>query len=373
MRRIYALDMMRGYALVCIMLNHMPIGVLRSAAISNYAVFDAAELFVLLSGFLVGLVWRKFEADAGMAAAQRRFARRAFEVWRALLIGAVVMALLSWGLLELGLKHTAIWTDYARQITTDPLDYLWRVAILWTQPNLIDVLGLYVVLIASAPVLMPALTRQPAAFAIISVGMWLFAVQLNALLPTERANGGLLFNPFGWQMLFYSGAAMGYFRAPLMAVLRPWTGVLNLLAAFVLTAGVLFAMIGWLGPAGKPLMSAVLAVTGPIDKWSMDGLRFASVMAATWAVAVPMAQPLERLAATRGGRALALIGRGGLMTFVSCVLLSILGDAAQMQWRKDQPVKLAVDLGVVLTLWLVALAWDRWQAHRRHQSQPTAA
>lgn len=368
MNRIYALDMMRGYALVCIMLNHMPVGVLRAGTISNYAVFDAAELFVLLSGFLVGLVWRKVEAEHGMFAAQKRFARRAFEVWRALLIGAVIMALLSWGLLFFGLKHTAIWTDYARQITTDPLDYLWRVAILWTQPNLIDVLGLYVVLIASAPLLMPALTRQPAAFAIISVGLWMFAIHLNALLPTERANGGLLFNPFGWQVLFYSGAGMGYFRRPLMAALRPWAGVLNILAAMVLMAGVLFAMIGWLGPMGKPLMTAVLGVTGPIDKWSLDFLRYASVMAASWAVALPMSDRLETLAMTRGGRALALIGRGGLMTFILCVLLSILGDAAQMQMRSNQPFKLVVDVIVVLCLWGAAWAYQRWQDRHKNRT-----
>uniref|UniRef100_UPI00289A02FA OpgC domain-containing protein n=1 Tax=Paracoccus sp. TaxID=267 RepID=UPI00289A02FA len=57
MKRIAALDMLRGYALVCIMLDHMPISALRQVTLTNFVVFDAAELFVLLSGFLVGLVW----------------------------------------------------------------------------------------------------------------------------------------------------------------------------------------------------------------------------------------------------------------------------------------------------------------------------
>ena len=71
MNRNAALDMLRGYALVCIMLNHMPAGVLRAATLNNFAVFDAAELFVLLSGFLVGLVWLKIDAAQGTAAARR--------------------------------------------------------------------------------------------------------------------------------------------------------------------------------------------------------------------------------------------------------------------------------------------------------------
>ena len=83
MNRIAALDMLRGYALVCIMLDHMPMGVLRNVTLANFTVFDAAELFVLLSGFLVGMVWVKVEERQGRQAAQLRFLKRAFQVWLA--------------------------------------------------------------------------------------------------------------------------------------------------------------------------------------------------------------------------------------------------------------------------------------------------
>ena len=45
MKRLIALDMLRGYALVCIMLDHMPISALRRFTLANFAIFDAAELF----------------------------------------------------------------------------------------------------------------------------------------------------------------------------------------------------------------------------------------------------------------------------------------------------------------------------------------
>ena len=79
MNRLIALDMLRGYALVCIMLDHMPKSALRSFTLANFSIFDAAELFVLLSGFLVGMVWQSVERRQGARAAQWRFARRAFE------------------------------------------------------------------------------------------------------------------------------------------------------------------------------------------------------------------------------------------------------------------------------------------------------
>ena len=103
--------MLRGYALVAIMVDHMPDGVLRGFTLARFAVFDAAELFVLLSGFLVGLVWISVEAKQGRRAAQLRFLKRAIQVWFALVLGGVLVALLSRGLFEIGFDHTAIWSQ----------------------------------------------------------------------------------------------------------------------------------------------------------------------------------------------------------------------------------------------------------------------
>ncbi len=89
MKRLITLDMLRGYALVSIMVNHMPLSVMRSVTLPNFSIFDASELFVLLSGFLVGMVWRSVEAKEGRRTAQHRFARRSFEVWRAMILGAL--------------------------------------------------------------------------------------------------------------------------------------------------------------------------------------------------------------------------------------------------------------------------------------------
>ena len=101
MRRNATLDALRGYALVCIMLNHIPAGWARQFTLTNFAIYDAAELFVLLSGFLVGLVWIKVEAQSGRRAAQWRFLRRAGQVWLALVAGGVALALTSRGLFAL--------------------------------------------------------------------------------------------------------------------------------------------------------------------------------------------------------------------------------------------------------------------------------
>ena len=179
MKRIAALDMLRGYALVCIMLDHMPMGVMRNVTLANFTVFDAAELFVLLSGFLVGMVWVKVEARQGLRAAQWRFLKRAYQVWLALIIGAVLLALLSHVLYALKINHTAVWFQYSRWIVDNPAGYIATVALMWMQPNLLDVLALYVVLIVTVPLPVPFLLRMPVLAMAVSSTVWLLAGPLN--------------------------------------------------------------------------------------------------------------------------------------------------------------------------------------------------
>ncbi|MDO5370485.1 OpgC domain-containing protein [Paracoccus sp. (in: a-proteobacteria)] len=363
MSRIVSLDMLRGYALVCIMLNHMPVGVLRQLTLSNFAVYDAAELFVLLSGFLVGLVWMKVERAQGRLAAQWRFARRAGQVWLALVLGGILLALLSRGLLELGFRHTAIWNEYARWIIEVPVGYVATLALMWLQPNLLDVLALYVIVLALAPVLVPLMLRWPVAFFAGSVAVWLMAVPLNAALPNHRVEGGLLFNPFGWQLLFHTGVAMGAFRHRFMPVLRRHARWLTPISVAITLYSLAMVTLWRFGPEGKRLADILWHAVGSVDKWSLDWVRYVSIMAASWLVAVPLSGLFAWAAGTAPGRALGTIGKGGLVAFVACVLLSVLGDAMALSLPKGA-ARLGVDLWTIAALWLTAHLWLREKARR---------
>ena len=367
MRRIVALDMLRGYALVCIMLDHMPIGLLRNITLTNFTVFDAAELFVLLSGFLVGMVWVKVEARQGRRVAQLRFLRRAAQVWLALIAGAVLLALFSALLFRLHMNHTAVWFQYARWIFEHPIGYVATVALMWMQPNLLDVLALYVLLIATVPVTVPFLLRMPWIALAVSAAIWWFADPLNALIPNQRPGPGLLFNPFGWQLLFFAGVAMGAFRDRIMPVLRRHGRLLTAVSTGILLFSLAIVLSWKFGPATKGLSVFLSQITGGIDKWSLDFVRLIAILAASWLVAVPLARPFAWMAGTKPGEALADIGRGGLFSFIICVLLSIWGDALDMTVPQGGAVwfwmRLAIDLWLIVTFWAIAALWmrrDRW-------------
>jgi len=371
MKRIVTLDMLRGYALVCIMLDHMPLSIMRNLTLANFTVFDAAELFVLLSGFLVGMVWIKVEARQGRRAAQWRFLKRAYEVWLALIIGAVLLALLSRLLFELKLNHTAVWFQYARWIIENPAGYIATVALMWMQPNLLDVLALYVLLILTAPVTVPFLLRMPFTAMAVSVGIWWLSGPLNTLIPNQREQQGLLFNPFGWQLLFFIGVALGAFRSQIMPVLRQRSGVLTGVSVSILLFGLAIIVCWRSGEPAKPAADMLKLVYGSIDKWSLDGLRLISILAASWLVTVPLAPAFEWMANTELGRALSEIGRGGLWSFVTCVLLSIWGDALDMTVPEGGMgflLRLGIDAWVIIALWVSSALWlrrDQWMGRFR--------
>lgn len=358
MKRIAYLDMLRGFALVCIMVDHMPRSVLSHVTLKNFAIYDATELFVLISGFLVGMVWLKVDAREGRSAAQRRFARRAVQVWLALVVGSVMLALLSRALFASGLHHTAIWSQYAEWVVDRPVGYLLSVAAMWMQPNLLDVLAVYVVLIASVPILVPALLRWPLAFAAGSLALWWVAVPLNAALPNHRGAGGFLFNPFGWQALFYAGVAIGLFGDRIRGFAGRWSGWITALAVAVTLYSLGMAALWRFGDGAKELADLMWHAVGKVDKWRLDEARLLAILAAAWLVAVPLAGPVASISNTAIGRGLATIGRGGLFSFVLCVLLSVFGDAVMVaaagvgSWYR-----LAVDLAMIAALWLGTRAW----------------
>ncbi|MDM7458731.1 MAG: OpgC domain-containing protein [Paracoccus sp. (in: a-proteobacteria)] len=370
MNRLVTLDMLRGYALVSIMVNHMPISVMRSVTLPNFSIFDASELFVLLSGFLVGMVWLSVERRDGRSAAQRRLLRRAFEVWRALILIGVLMALLSAGLLALGLKHTAIWNQYAVWVIENPLGYVGALASMWMQPNIVDVLAVYVVLIAVSPLVVPMMLRRPVIVGIGLVAIWWNGPELNSLLPNHRAQGGFLFNPFGWQLLFFSGVAMGLFRQQILDRLLPWRHLMTVGALGLFAFGCAIVIAARIGEPAQELRDALRLIHGGINKWSLDGTRYLAILGAAWLVAVPLAGTAQRIAASRPGQWLQQIGRGGLWSFGACVMLSVLGDALQQNPDgQSLAARLAVDLWCCLALWWLSLLWlrhgDPWQRARK--------
>ena len=149
--RLPLVDVLRGYALICIMLDHNHMSALSSATLARFSFFDAAELFVLLAGFLVGLLWEKLEASQGPAAACRRFLKRTGELYQSYFVTALLVSALAALLMVFGLKQGVVWPGFGERLVETPHEFIAKTASFWSPPNLADILTIYVVLLATTP------------------------------------------------------------------------------------------------------------------------------------------------------------------------------------------------------------------------------
>ena len=119
---------------------------------------SAAELFLVASGLVLGLVNRKVLEREGMVSVTERLWRRAFVLWRALVV-TVLLIMLVRGLGLLDMTMLTTFTDrFSGQSWSmvPPPEVPWQddLALILTMrvsPHQIQILGLYVVLLALAP------------------------------------------------------------------------------------------------------------------------------------------------------------------------------------------------------------------------------
>ena len=200
-QRDLRLDLLRGFFVIAMLIDHLGgASWLYAVTGGNRFYVSAAEGFVLLSGLVMGLVYRRLIERDGLGAATRRAVLRAATLYStavALTLAFRVASSLagaSWA--EPGGDLLA----FARDAITLRQSYY-----------LADVLMLYAVLVLAAPLALALLAHGRTGLLLgASVGVWA-AYQAGLLAPLDGVFAGLIvFPPFAWQLLFAAGLAAGY-------------------------------------------------------------------------------------------------------------------------------------------------------------------
>ena len=211
-QRDLRIDFFRGLALLFIFVDHVPDNVLAKFTLRNFGFADAAEVFVLLAGFSAVLAYgRVFEGQgfkAASPACSSASATSIFGIWR-------------WSSSAASASRspppTSATSRTSRNIgvhvfSQDPARSTVLAALLVNQPNMLNILPLYIVLLMFwLPFVLWLLPRNPVAGA-RAVGRPLGGVELARRQPAEHAaSGGWVFNPFAWQLLITIGALAAHF------------------------------------------------------------------------------------------------------------------------------------------------------------------
>jgi hypothetical protein len=213
-KRDVRIDWLRGLAMTCVIVNHSKLSSLLSwFSYERLWVVTAAEVFVVLSGVVIGMVYGRRLARDGWRAVVRGLGRRALFLY-SMFIGVTVSVL---ALAALGVDVTSLaptsgeaasWFLAPNTMTMSA----WRdVLLMGAGPWAFEIIGLYVWLVAAAiPCLL--ILRHAGWRPLLAVSWALYLwYRLDPHTPTA-AGFESAFPLLAWQLLFVHGIAIGYHR-----------------------------------------------------------------------------------------------------------------------------------------------------------------
>jgi hypothetical protein len=239
--RDYRLDVLRGIANWAIFLDHIPNNVVRWVTTRNYGFFDAADLFIFISGWTVAFVYGRMMMSRGYIIAATRIGKRAWQIYVAHLV-LFVMYIAEVGYLAKTYKDPELLNEFnVAGFMRDPAETLYQGLILAFKPVNMDVLPLYIVLMFFFPAVLWALLRKPDWTLFGSFVLYIAARHFGWNLPAYPS-GSWYFNPFTWQFLFVIGAwfALGGTHRTMPVAKSRWLAIFG-------TAYLLFALFVTLG------------------------------------------------------------------------------------------------------------------------------
>jgi len=233
--RDYRIDWLRGLAMTCVIINHSQLSSLLSwFSYERLWVVTAAEVFVLLSGIVLGMVYGRRAARHGWAAVVRGLTRRAallYFTFVAVTVSALALAAMGVDVRALAPSggHGRPWFFAPRTMDTTA----WRdVLLMRTGPWAFEIIGLYVWLVAAAVPCLLILRRG--AWRLLLAASWTLYLW-NRLDPHSITTASFesAFPLLAWQVLFVHGIAIGYHRDRICAYverLPTWLPIASALA-----------------------------------------------------------------------------------------------------------------------------------------------
>lgn len=358
MRAPNAIDFWRGVALVMIFINHVPGMVYSHLTLRNYAISDAAELFVFLAGCSLAFVATGRPGVKPLSQVIARLLLRAFEIWRAqIVIISVAVAMLGAAAIVFNDPVLLEWHG-AGPVFSDPARASVGLLLLTYQIGYFNILPLYVVLLLLALVFVVMARRSLAAAIVASFALYAATLAWELRLPSWPAQRAWFFNPLSWQVLVMLG-----FAAITLQRTHPerWRAVIGGLWPLSMIVVALGAGIVWMDYRPDPM-----AVPHPrffflFDKQFLSPVRIVNMVAIAIAF-YPLFPILARYVAPVVHYCTSL-GRNSLAVFCMASLLALAGQIARYVGEPD----ILFDTGIVVS-GLVVLRVTAWIAEWQRSS-----
>jgi hypothetical protein len=353
------LDLFRGIALFLIFVDHIPGNVLSYFTIQSIGFSDAAEIFICISGYTAALVYGRRLLERGMFIATVKILHRVWQLYVAhIFILVIFTALVAYNTLafEQAASGKAL---RAAKFFAEPHIAVIRALELRFQPAFLDILPLYIVLLAAFPLVLLLLRRHPLAALVPSLGIYFAAYVFGLSLHGYPGNHPWFFNPLAWQFLFVIGAACGFIGVTgrKIPAAPPW---LVGLAVMILLGSAVIRLSWTIHGLWEAFPAILIRQLWPIDKTDLALIRLVHFLAL--AIVVVRFVPADaRFLRTRSMQPIIRCGQQSLHVFCLGILLSVLGYFVFAEWSDSLTAQLTVNIaGVALMIGAGALiTWYR--------------
>ncbi|OED50022.1 hypothetical protein AB838_04105 [Rhodobacteraceae bacterium (ex Bugula neritina AB1)] len=385
------LDFFRGIAMFIILIAHIPGNRWTGWIPARFGFSDATEIFVFCSGMASAIAFGGSFARQGWFLGTARVLFRCWQVFWAH-IGLFVFIAVSMAAIDLygGFEKSYVNSLNLGHFFKDPMPQLVGLFTLTYVPNYFDILPMYLVVLMLMPLLMGLEKVGLWAVGMASVLIWLTANPYiiglgpdGLSLPAEPwSEREWFFNPFGWQLLFFTGFAFmkGWLPKP------PVSRLLIVLAAAFLILSAPYGswkVFTWIKAASPELAELIKPGRDAIGEWrektDFGLLRYAHFLALAylgWAAAGEGGKRLIASGSSMAARVwevllkiITKVGQQSLAVFVfSMALARFIGFALDQTDRAVMTTAFANLVGFLLIIACAyTAAWFKsqpWRAKR---------
>jgi len=354
------IDLFRGIANWFIFLDHIPDNVVNWITVRNYGFSGAADLFVFIAGYAASIVYAKMTVERGFVVGASRIFKRVWQLYAAYLVLFVIYLVT---ITDVAARYAApelIYEFNVAGVVDHPVRMLIYGLLLEARPLNLDILQLYIVLMAFFPPVLWLMLRKPdlalAGSAALYVAARAFDWNLRSL-----PDGNWYFNPYCWQLLFVLGAwfAFGGFEKS-RALLR--SSVLFYLAIAYLLFALFMTMAGRFPELADMLPANLFFAFNPNDRVNLAPYRVLHLLAAIFVVTRFMRKDWPGLQ-WRIFAPLIVCGQQSLAVFCLGVFLSFAGHVALLLSWGSLLAQILVSVGGVAIMTLAAYysSWSKRQ------------
>jgi hypothetical protein len=364
--RVVSIDFWRGIALATIFIDHVPGNVLEHYTQRNFGFSDAAEIFVLLAGAAAAFAYLRHFQSGERGHQTLRIGLRAFTLYNAHIVVLMICgAIVAYASLTTQDTRIAEMMQFD-QIVKDPVPSIIGIATLTFQPSSQNILPLYVVLLAMAPILILLTRRDPRLALFVSGTLYLATQIFDIALPSYPLPAAWYFNPLAWQFLFTLGLVGGASIVQKRPLRLPFER--GLIAAAILYLAVSAVVIKG-GFVGTYDFSPLPRFLWEQDKTNLSLPRLAHIVALAFLVSRLQIESWIRVRPVL--TPLILLGRHSLPVFSLGIVLSLAAQLLRIVYGGGAAFGMfLIFLGLALQ---IGLAWMlEWQTNGLSRPSPSA-